>query len=83
MLRQEFSVNSVTCDIVERTSVGRGSSEKKRGVRFGRSRKLAPQQEKLARGLLCEWEKRSKQLAVALTGRSGLVLMLLLCSVAS
>jgi hypothetical protein len=29
MLRHEFSVNSVTCDIIERTSAGREAARKK------------------------------------------------------
>ena len=59
MLRHEFSVNSVTCDIIEWTSAGREAARKKEESALADTKAL-PQQEKLARGLLCEREKRSE-----------------------
>src|SRR4029077_1779495 len=49
--------------IRERTSAGREAA-RKRGVRFGRPRKLTPKQENLARRLLSEG-KAVRELAVA------------------
>jgi hypothetical protein len=60
MLRHEFSVNSVTCDIIERKSCRTRNSEKKRSPLWPitKARSLARE---AGAGLLCEREKRSER----------------------